>query len=190
MSIVPKFTFLTCVAALAVSGCKRPEQAILVAPTRAELSSFKRLEPTLTITVGVEGADTTPRERIVPIYHKVEPTPAERAILGEAPQPAPTALAFYRPPRGPEQGVSNASGGARVGVGGIGGALVGWSGIDQRYGLCGRGGTYAFVGALPVSAAGVDGLRGPTAEVGPSWTMEVGEGAPRRPARHESHIWP
>lgn len=169
--------------ALLVAGCQRADRAISAPPTRAELFSLREQEPTLSILVGVERAGARPLLAIVPKYEDIEPTPEEREILGEKELPEPDVLAFYRPPRGPDHGVSTEIFAMSIGIGGIGGALVGHAAVYPRLDTHGLAGHYAFAGTLPRPGASVGRPRARIAEPGRAWTLDVGEGRPRQPAR-------
>jgi hypothetical protein len=130
-------------ALLMISGCRQADRAVSEAPTLAELPTFEKLEPTLPIVVAVEGAGDKPRSLIVPKFPKIVLTPEQREALGEVEPPEPDVLALYRPPPGPEQGVATEAFGMRTGISGIGGAIVGLSGVYGRPITYGYAGHYA-----------------------------------------------
>lgn len=171
-----------CGVLLAV-GCQRADRAVSPMPTRAELPTIGELEPALAVVVGVEGAPDVPRVILVPAYEEIELTAAEREALGEREPPQPDALAFYRPLRGPEHGVSAESVEMMTGISGIGGALVGRGFVHPRFGSHGLAGRYSYAHSLSRTPAGVGLPRSRVAEVGRSWTMSVGEGLSRTRAR-------
>jgi hypothetical protein len=174
--------FLAAVGLVAAGGCKQADRAVSAPPSHAELPTFEELGHRLPIVVGVEGASRVPRVVIVPQYEPIALTPEEREALGEKELPVPDVLLFYRPPRGPEHGVSSESFQALIGIGGVGGALVGHDAVYPRVGIHGFAGHHAYLDTLARSGAAVDGLRPPTAEVGRAWAVEVGEGHRREGA--------
>jgi hypothetical protein len=175
---------LACLAILAVAGCHQADRAVFTPPTGAELPSFDEFEPTLPIDVGVEGAGDARGIVVVPIYEKIEPTPEERKILGDKPEPQLDALVLYRPPRGPEHGVSSEAFGVLIGVSGVGGALAGQEPAFALYGVSGFAGRHYGISPLARSEASVGRSRAVGAEAGLPWSVEVGEGLPRAPAQH------
>jgi hypothetical protein len=173
---------LALAALIVVGGCQQPDRAKTTPPTRAELPTFAQSEQRLPISVGIDGSGAAARTRIVPEYPEIQPTPEERAILRIVEEPELDALAFYRAPRTPEDGVSAESFLMRVGIGGHGGAFVGRNVVYQRVSTYGRGGTYAEIGHDVRSGAAVGRNRTACGHVGRGWGMSVGETLPRRPA--------
>jgi hypothetical protein len=164
------------------AGCRRPAPAISAAPTLAELPRFAELEPTLPIEVAVEGAYVVPRVVLVPKYEPIELTAEEREALGERVEPEVDLLAFYRPPRRPDQGVSTEVFTMAVGIGGVGGALVGRASVYERVNVHGEAGRY-YASSLDDRAEASRGrARENVAGVGGAWTISVGEGRARQPA--------
>jgi hypothetical protein len=175
---------LVCLALSGVPGCQLADQAVSTTPSRAELPTFaEELEPRLAIGVAVEGARDDRGILIVPKYEKIEPTPEEREILGEEPELEIDALALYRPPRGPEHGVSTESFQARTGVGGIGGVSVDLDLAPPRYGTSGFAGRAFGIDVLKRWVAGAGGVRQSGAEAGQLRAKTVGECEARRPAQ-------
>jgi hypothetical protein len=135
--------------------------------------------------VGVGGAEARPVITIVPPFEKIEPTPQERAVLGEPEHaPMPDVLAFYQPPRGVEHGVSTETFILSTGIGGMGGVSAGRAIVYPRYSTHGWAGRHAFAGAISRLGESVGRLREATAEAGRPWPVDVGEGLPRRGASH------
>jgi hypothetical protein len=173
----------------AAAGCKQGENRLItMSPSRAELPTFAQPEQTLTAVVGVEGVREAPRGVIVPQYKKIELTPEEREALGEREPPIPDALLFYRPPRGPEDGVSPESFQMLTGISGVGGALIGYESASARFGTQGVAGRYSAEYALSRFGASVGLAREPAAEVGRGWGVIVGEGLARQGARRAPGI--
>jgi hypothetical protein len=168
---------------LVIAGCRQTDRATSVAPTHAELPTFERLEPTLPIVVGVEGAAHVPRTIIVPRFEEIELTPEEREALGQKELPLPDVLALHRPPRRPEHGVSAESFRMFTGIGGVGGALVGRDIAYPRVATHGVAGRYAYQQMLARSGASVGLPRHAGGHVGRSWSLSVGETSPRSTAR-------
>lgn len=79
-------------------------QASTAAPIRDELFTAIERERTIAASVGVEMREA-PRLTLIPAFQPIEPTPEQRAILGERPDPLDDLFAFYRPPRGADDGV-------------------------------------------------------------------------------------
>jgi len=181
---------LACAALLVVTGCRRADRALFTPPTGAELPTFGELEPTLAFNVGVEGAGEARGVLVVPIYEKIEPTPEERQILGQKEELEIDALLFYRPPRGPEHGVSSEAYAMLVGIGGGGGALVGQEFVFPRYGTDGFAGRHYGISALARSEAEAGRARALAAEAGLPWGAKVGEGREREPAQRELRRYP
>jgi hypothetical protein len=171
---------------LAAAGCRQVDRVGRGAPTLAELPTFEELESRLPITVGIEGALAKPRTIIVPKYDPIEPTPEERVILGEQQELQLDLLAFYRPPRTPEQGVSADSFSMVTGIGGVGGAIVGRCLVYPRYAQYGLGGRYAYQHTMARSGASVGSPRRPGGNVGRSWSVSVGENEARTRAQRAS----
>lgn len=186
MSVALRTTLGACAMLLAAAGCKQVDRAGVGAPTLAELPTFEELEPRLPIVVGIEGARATPRTIIVPKYERIELTPEQRAVLGEQEEPQLDLLAFYRPPRTPEQGVSADSFSMVTGIGGVGGAIVGRCLVYPRYAQYGLGGRYAYQHTMARSGASVGRPRRPGGAVGRSWLVSVGENEARTRAQRAS----
>lgn len=186
MSLPLRITILACAALLLAGGCRQAERTALVTPTRAELPTFEEFESPLPINVGVEGAGDARGIVIVPLYEKIEPTPEEREILGQKPEVEIDALVLYRPPRGPEHGVSSEAYGMLIGIGGVGGASAGQEFVVPRYGVYGFAGHHFGTSSLARSEAGMGRARAVSAEAGLPWGAKVGEGLPRAPAQRES----
>ena len=179
---------VSCVLLIA-GGCRQADRVTVVPPTRAELPTFEEVEARLPISVGVAGAGATPQTRIVPEYREIELTPQERAAIGEPVEPEPDVLAFYRPPRGPEHGVSAGTFAMRAGIGGLGGPSVGHAVVGQRFGRLGLGGVYAAISSEQRAAANVGPSRTAAGIAGHGWGMSVGESRPRKPARSANHTY-
>jgi hypothetical protein len=189
MRTVARTTFFASLALLGVAvGCRQADRAISTPPSRAELPTFTRPEPKLSAVVGVEGARDLPRVASVPRYEEIKLTPEEREALGEREVPEPDALLFYRPPRGPEHGVSPELFPMSIGVSGIGGALIGRETAYPRYGVHGLAGHYAAEHGLARFGAGVGLSRGPTAAAARGWGVQVGEGLARKGAARASRV--
>lgn len=99
-------------------GCQSKVETrteITAAPTLEELPNLlDPYERKIAAKIDFEGSRETTRIRIVPEFKPVEPTPEEKAILGEPRKSvSDELLAFYRPPRGVEHGVSPLEGGAQ-----------------------------------------------------------------------------
>ena len=166
-------------AVIAVGGCKQPDRAKTTPPTRTELPAFAELEQRLPIVVGVEGAARTSRVRIVPDYKPIEPTAEERAILRLPPEPELDVLAFYRPQRGPADGVASEAFNARIGIGGLGGPMVGRGAATSRAGTRGVGGAYVGIGNTLRTTAAVGQARSTCGRSEGGWNVVVGEGPAR-----------
>lgn len=178
------------VGVVLTTACTQADRALTAPPSRAELVAFPEQEPTLPIVVGVEGTDRGPRLVLVPKFEDIEPTPEERRLLGEVEEvPQPDVLAFYRPPPGPEQGVSSEAFLMSVETGGVGGALVGQALAGRpRVATCGFGGRHAVEHHVVRYEAMVGLPRGRTGYVGRAFSVLVGDGPPRRPAAHSGRV--
>jgi hypothetical protein len=186
MRIMPRNAIAICFGLAAVSGCKQADRAISVAPTRAELPSFREeLEPTLAIGVGVEGAAGDRGILIVPQYEKIEPTPQEREILGQKEELELDALVFYHPPRGPEHGVSAEPFRRQTDVSGIGGAGVSVDLAYPLYSTTGFAGRVYGVDLAQRWVAGVGRARDSGGAAGFARNQAVGEDRAREPAQRE-----
>lgn len=177
-----------------VSGVSRPDSGSLspdpvlttAAPWRGELPDFKATQRSIPAKIGVERFDFVPRRRIVADYSKVQLTEEEKKLLADeaAKKPKDDLLAFYRPQRGTEHGVSPLEGGMAVGSYGLGGAAVGLqfypfptfgvhSGAEQPIGIYGlsefRYGTY--------------GAAGRTTDLDPLGGVQIGKGLRRENSR-------
>lgn len=97
------------------TGTPDPELATM-APGTAELPNFGGTRRTLPAKIGVERYDSPPRKQIVADYSKVNYTEAEKKYLAEeaAKKAKDDLLAFYRPERGTEHGVSPFEGGGQI----------------------------------------------------------------------------
>lgn len=180
-----------CVCALLPLGCQSATETrseVTAAPTLEELPNLKDpYERKIAARIDFEGSRETSRIKIVPDFKPVEPTAEERAILGEPRKSvADELLAFYRPTRGPEHGVSPSEGGAvisslrhlDVGVGVEpvhGGAryyVFGDAGHDAAVSLLSREGAKAY-----------DGLGGATIGVGFDYSVQIGYNPARTKAQ-------
>lgn len=164
-------------------GCRQADRAVSTPPNRDELPTLVVYEPVLPINVGVEGAEQGPQVLFVPKLEPIELTPEEREILGEVEPPEPDALLFYRPPRGPEHGVTAEVFDVRIGIGGADGALIGYELAHPRVATEGYAGRYMFSHGVARRGALTGLPRRPIAEVGNAWAIDVGENLPREPAR-------
>lgn len=174
-------------ALIVASGCKPADRAIATTPSRAELPSFaEKYEPALAIGVGVDGARGDRGIVIVPKYQKIEPTPEEREILGEKPEIELDALALYRPPRGPQHGVSSEAYQALTGVNGIGGAGVGLDPAYRRYGVIGFAGRVFRIDLFERCVADSRERRHSGGGTGEILNPTVGEGRAREPVQRET----
>lgn len=182
--------WLVAVAALLLSGaCRAPERAAAPAPSRAELLAFPQPRPGLPIAVGVEGQELGERIVLVPEFPAVEPTPEERKVLGEPRRPPePDVLVLYRPPPGPQQGVSPESFTLSVTDAGGWGMLVGRTGFAPRYATWGLGGRYAVEYHLERHGARVGLPRGRVSHPGRVFAVQIGEGPPRSEATHAGRL--
>jgi hypothetical protein len=177
-------TLIVSVALLATAGCKQADRAVSATPHLAELPTISVPEPTMSARIGVEGAQIAPQVIFVPKFEPIELTPQQREALGEKDEPPELdALAFYRPPRRPEHGVSTESFEMLTGIGGIGGAQVGRDAVRPRIGTHGFAGHYAFPHSVLRQGARVGLPRRRAGYVGRAWGVEVGEGLPRPPAQ-------
>ena len=186
MNAIRRTITLACLALLVATGCRRADRALFTPPTGAELPTFAELEPALAINVGVEGAADARGILVVPIYEKIEPTPEERQILGQKQELEIDTLLFYRPPRGPEHGVSSKAYGILISIGGVGGALVGQEFAFPRYGTDGFAGRHYGISTLARPEAEAGRARAVAAEAGLPWSPKIGEGRQREPAQRES----
>lgn len=180
-----------CAGLLVVSGCQRADRAIGATPSRAELPNLEgEYVSALAIGVGVEGAGDERGILMVPKCEKIEPTPEEREVLGEKEEPELDALALYRPPRGPQHGVSAEAYQSLTGVGGIGGAGVGLSASYPRYGVLGYAGRNYGIALSASFVSGVGTARAPGADGGANWDQRVGEGRAREPMQRAKRHYP
>ncbi len=110
------------------SGSISPDpQLATMAPSSAELPDFSRTRRTLPAKIGVERYDSPPTKRLVPDYSKLALTEAQKKYLAEeeAKKAKDDLLAFYRPERGTEHGVSPFDGGGQIDRHGAAGAGAG-----------------------------------------------------------------
>ena len=168
---------------LLATGCKQPDRAALAPASLAELPAIPERERGIPAKVGVEGAAGEPRAIFVPAFAPIELTPEERQVLQQPEPRVPDVLAFYRPARGPAQGVAGESFMALIGVSGSGGGLIGQVGVEPRYGVSGIGGCYAFPQAPQRTGVAVGPARAPGGVAGRGWGLRTGEAGTRAPAR-------
>jgi hypothetical protein len=141
---------------LALAGCAERRQIVSTeAPIEEELLDLEPYERAIPANIGVEGRTERPRVVLVPEFKPIEPTPEERAVLGEPEQePEPDVLTLYRPPRGPEHGVGRSLGGPNLGIFGIGGASVAVQRVQPETGVSGVAGRYYGIFPFARSEAG------------------------------------
>jgi len=183
MKMILRIAFLALAGLVATVGCQQADRAVSAPPSHAELPTFEALEPTLPALIGVAGAGDAPRVIIVPRYEEIALTPEEREALGEEEPPEPDVLLFYRPPRGPEHGVSPGSFEMLTGSGRMGGALVGHDSVYPRFGTYGVAGRHSSPHVFARPGAMVGRPRAPAGDVGRIWAVEIGQGPPRTGAR-------
>ncbi len=181
---------LTLAGLLLIGGCRRPtNQAISVAPAPSELPpNAEELPPPSAALVGVEGQPRRIVRLPVPAFAPVEPTPEEREILGpEPPEPVLDVLLFYRPQRGPAQGVMP---GFRQPIAeryrDAGGPAVGHEAATLSYSNAGSAGHHAEAYPIRRRAAAAGDLRSATAGTAGRAGADVGEGPRRRGAKRAS----
>lgn len=174
---------------LALCGCQQRNAALVTEPSLAELADFHEPMPRMAGWVAVDTYDPPPTIFDIPKYDQSGPTPEERKILGEPEQtPDPDALAFYKPPRGPEHGVMPYATKMPPGQWGYGGVTTARDRVASRVGVWGMGANYT---GETLFDRGRTGYVGRTRELGGgssrlTRTAEIGEcfprtGAARRP---------
>ncbi len=166
-----------------LSGCasRGESKAVAAAPTLDELPTYEYLEPTIPIRVGIVGETARrPTREIVRMPQEIPLTEREKAILERGKKPEGVdPLAFYRPEKGPEDGILPQK--VRVpdlayGLGGVSSGMHGFSPSVSVYGVGGAArGEYRF----PSRVSSIYWPRAASAAVGPRSAVVVGEG-PRR----------
>ena len=172
------------------TGCKQADHAVKVHPSHAELFTLEAAEPSLPINVGVEGEQEVRPIILVAQPKKIEPTPEQRAILGIKEPPEIDRLLLYRPPRGPEHGVSAEDFALKSGIGdGWGGARVMLDRVYPSYAVNGLAGGSYGISNIPRYGAQVGIARDRVGNVGNSWRILIGEGRAREPARAQTRYY-
>lgn len=181
--------------ALLPLGCQsavEPRSEITAAPTLDELPNLKDpYERKIAAKIDFEGSRETTRIKIVPDFKPVEPTPEEKAILGEPRKSvSDELLAFYRPPRGPEHGVSPREGGAQyasfrayaVGID------VDPSRGGANYYVFGEAGRHALPHSISREGAAVYGSQGLIIGYGLDYAVRIGYNPPRSKAERAPRL--
>lgn len=160
--------------------------AVTAAPTLEELPNLNDpYERKISMKVDYEGSGKVTHIKLIPDFKPVEPTPAEKAILGEKPKSAmDELLAFYHPQRGTEHGVSPLAGGAKIGESLDTSVSIGRSRTagDTRVSVFGMAGYHGAGNGVMRSGAETYSERGLVIGSGFEHQIRVGYGPPRSKA--------
>jgi hypothetical protein len=176
MRMTARLAILISLSLALVAGCASTRDVVTAAPTVDELPDLTRAEGIIPADVGVEGAPDRPHVLLVAPMPEPEYTEEEKKILGIHEEYGYDPLELYRPPIGPEQGVTALPPTPLSGVGlGLGGGdigLVPWwppAGVGSDW-----AGAAPGISPNPVRPAGVGPGKARTAAAGPLLYPGVG----------------